>query len=254
MKILALSGSLRANSYNTAIVKTLQKLNSDVNVYEDLGTLPLFNPDLDIHSLEEDNSPKQVVDFRAKVREADVFIISTPEYAHQISGVLKNALDWLVSSDAIVAKPTVVISASTSAMGGDKAHAQLVALLKVISQNVLEKASLLVPRINKKIDEEGVITDEVLEKELIVLLNRVEAFQKLEEKLFELIFVDQEGRDLKPTKAQITKMMALCQKRGCPSYYKLQHASGLGEEYVFKNINMYSDDGKKMRRFESGLE
>jgi len=171
MKILALSGSLRTNSYNTAIIKALQRLDNNVEIYEDLGKLPLFNPDLDIHTLEEDNSPKSVVEFRAKVREADVFVISTPEYAHQISGVLKNALDWLVSSDAIVAKPTVVISASTSAMGGDKAHAQLVALLKVISQNVLEDVSLIVSRVNKKIDKGGTIIDDVLINELNHLLD-----------------------------------------------------------------------------------
>ena len=173
MKILALSGSLRGNSYNTSIVKALQKFNSNVEIYEDLGKLPLFNPDLDIHTLEEDNSPKSVVEFRAKVREADVFVISTPEYAHQIPGVLKNALDWLVSSDAIVAKPTVVISASTSAMGGDKAHAQLVALLKVISQNVLEDVSLIVSRVNKKIDDEGNIVDEGLRVALEELCLRI---------------------------------------------------------------------------------
>ena len=173
MKILALSGSLRANSYNTAIIKTLQHLDSRVEVYEGLGNLPLFNSDLDNHTLEEDNSPPLVVDFRAKVREADVFIVSTPEYAHQIPGVLKNALDWLVSSDAIVAKPTVVISASTSAMGGDKAHSQLVALLKVISQNVLEEASLVVSKVNKKIDEDSVVVDKELLMNLKVLLNEI---------------------------------------------------------------------------------
>jgi len=173
MKILTLSGSLRTNSYNTAIVKALQKLNTNIEVYENLGKLPPFTPDLDIHTLEEDNSPKEVVEFRVKVREADLFIISTPEYAHQIPGVLKNALDWLVSSDAIVAKPTVVISASTSAMGGDKAHTQLVALLKVISQNVLEDASLIVAMVNKKIDEEGKIIDTNLMLDLKKLLLKV---------------------------------------------------------------------------------
>ena len=171
MKILALSGSLRANSYNTSIVKYLQTLSKNVEVYEDLGKLPLFNPDLDMHTLEEDNSPKSVVEFRAKVREADVFVISTPEYAHQIPGVLKNALDWLVSSDAIVDKPTVVISASTSAMGGDKAHAQLVSLLKVIFQNVLEDSSLIVAKVNKKIEKDGTIIDDALINELNHLLD-----------------------------------------------------------------------------------
>ena len=182
MKILALSGSLRANSYNSAIVEALHKLDNDVEVYENLGKLPFFNPDLDIHTLDEDNSPKEVVNFREKVRQADVFVISTPEYAHQVSGVLKNALDWLVSSDAIVEKPTVVISASTSAMGGDKAHIQLVALLSVISQNVLLDASLIVERVNKKIDENGKVIDEELMgslKNLLVILKRSKNENKL---------------------------------------------------------------------------
>ena len=174
MKILALSGSLRANSYNTSIVKHLQTLNKHVEIYNGLGKLPLFNPDLDIHTLEEDNSPKSVVEFRAKVREADVFVISTPEYAHQISGVLKNALDWLVSSDSIVDKPTVVISASTSAMGGDKAHTQLMALFKVISGNVLEDASLIVARVNKKIDKEGNVVDDGLKIGLERVMKSIE--------------------------------------------------------------------------------
>ena len=84
---------------------------------------------------------------------------------------MKNALDWLVSSDAIVDKPTVVISASTSAMGGDKAHAQLVSLLKVISQNVLEDSSLIVAKVNKKIDKDGTIIDDALINELNHLLD-----------------------------------------------------------------------------------
>lgn len=165
MKLLLLSGSLRKGSYSTAIVNTLARL-AEGSVVQDISVLPFFNPDLDKHTLELDSSPKEVVAFRKRVREADIFVICTPEYAHQIPGVLKNALDWLVSSDAIVNKPTVVISASTSAMGGDKAHAQLVALLKVISQNVIEEDSLKVSRVNKKIDEDGKIVHESLLREL----------------------------------------------------------------------------------------
>jgi len=72
--------------------------------------------------------------------------------------------------------------------------------------------------------------------------------------LKELIFIDNEGNELVPTPEHIEKMLSLCKKRSRPSYYKLRHASGLGEEYTFKGISMYSDDGNKMRRFESGLE
>ncbi|CAA6801175.1 MAG: Unknown protein [uncultured Sulfurovum sp.] len=81
-----------------------------------------------------------------------------------------------------------------------------------------------------------------------------EALQKLEEKLFALVFVNEEQEEFKPTKEQVEKMMKLCKKRNRPSYYKLRHASGMAEEYTFKAVNMYSNDGKKMRRFESGLE
>jgi len=69
-----------------------------------------------------------------------------------------------------------------------------------------------------------------------------------------LVFTDSKGNELLPTQEHIEKMLALCKKRSRPSYYKLRHASGLGEEYTFKGISMYTDDGKKMRRFESGID
>jgi len=72
--------------------------------------------------------------------------------------------------------------------------------------------------------------------------------------LKELIFIDNEGNELMPTQEHIEKMLALCKKRSRPSYYKLRHASGLADVYTFKGISMYTDDGKKMRRFESGIE
>lgn len=71
------------------------------------------------------------------------------------------------------------------------------------------------------------------------------------ELLSKLVFIDDQGVELFPTKEHIENMLKLCKKRSRPSYYKLRHASGLGEEYTFKGISMYSDDGKKMRRFES---
>ncbi|CAA6818154.1 MAG: Unknown protein [uncultured Sulfurovum sp.] len=80
-----------------------------------------------------------------------------------------------------------------------------------------------------------------------------EVLESLEAKLLALVFINEEKEEFKPTKEQVEKMMKLCKKRNRPSYYKLRHASGMGEEYTFKAINMYSDDGKKMRRFESDL-
>jgi len=76
----------------------------------------------------------------------------------------------------------------------------------------------------------------------------------LREKLSGLIFVHEDGHQQAPTEEEVEKMLALCKKRNRPSYYKLRHASGLSEEYTFLGVNIYSDDGKKMRRFESGLD
>ncbi len=80
-----------------------------------------------------------------------------------------------------------------------------------------------------------------------------QAVQQLEKKLLALRFITSEGEEQKPTSEQVKKMIALCQKRSSSSYYKLCHAAGVSEAYRFKGIDMYSDDGKKMRRFESGL-
>lgn len=169
MKVLAISGSLRKKSYNTALLKamkSLKKENISINMYSGLGSLPLFNADLDVHTLEEDNSPTEVVEFRKKVSIADALIISTPEYAFQLPGVLKNGLDWLVSSSVIVDKPVVIISASTSEMGGDKAHESLTNLMSVISRKIIIASSFKVPRINKKINDQGKVIDESLLEDL----------------------------------------------------------------------------------------
>ncbi|NOR56784.1 MAG: hypothetical protein GQ531_11340 [Sulfurovum sp.] len=72
-------------------------------------------------------------------------------------------------------------------------------------------------------------------------------------KLSALVFVNPTGLERKATEVEIDKMLTLCQKRNNPSYYKLRHASGLDESHTFKGIDVYTDDGKKMRRFNSGL-
>jgi len=170
MKILAISGSLRKKSYNTAIIQTLASFDSEIKIYADLGKLPFFNPDMDIPAVQNADLPFLVQEFRAQIAEADAIVISTPEYAFEIPGVLKNALDWLVSSGEIVDKPVAVISASTSAMGGDKANEVLVKLLKVLSGNLVEKAILKVSRANKKIDDDGKVIDKDLVADLQTFL------------------------------------------------------------------------------------
>ena len=96
VKILAISGSLRANSSNTSILRAIIGLVPDrvqISIYPSIGDLPHFNPELD-----DDLALQSVRDWRTQLRSADGILFCTPEYAHGIPGVLKNALDWIVSS------------------------------------------------------------------------------------------------------------------------------------------------------------
>ena len=168
-QVLAISGSLREGSYNSAILESIKQVSHkdvEIEIYKDQAHLPLFNADLNNHNLETDHSPIMIQNLRRKIREVDAVLFSTPEYAFEIPGVLKNTLDWLVSSGELVDKPVAIISASTSPSGGAKAHEVLVALAKVLSAHVIEQASLCVNQVNKKFDELGNITDTALESEL----------------------------------------------------------------------------------------
>src|SRR5215813_2849750 len=101
MNILAVAGSLRAASINAAFCRAAARLappGISVELLPGLGTLPLFNPDL------EPDPPRPVVELRARIDAADALLIASPEYAHGIPGVMKNALDWLVSHEGFVAK------------------------------------------------------------------------------------------------------------------------------------------------------
>ncbi|WP_428739242.1 NADPH-dependent FMN reductase [Sulfurimonas sp.] len=180
MKILAISGSLRSKSYNSAIVRALKEIDENVNIYKDLGKLPFFNPDINTHTLEEDFSPALVQEFRKSIASSDAIIISTPEYAFEISGVLKNALDWLVSSAEIVNKPVAIISASTSGMGGDKANIVLMNLVKVLTGKIEKNLTLTVSMVNKKINDKGKVIDKVLIDELHTLLYNLKQVTKNE--------------------------------------------------------------------------
>jgi chromate reductase, NAD(P)H dehydrogenase (quinone) len=109
VKILAISGSLRAASMNTALLSAaiiLAPASVKMTLYQGLNALPHFNPDL-----EEANLPP-VIDFCAQLQGANGILICSPEYAHGVPGVLKNALDWVVGSGEFMKKPVTLLNAS----------------------------------------------------------------------------------------------------------------------------------------------
>ena len=129
MKIVTLSGSLRAGSINSALLQALASLAPPgmTVVATNIGLLPLFNPDL------EAALPTAVVRFHAEISAADALVIASPEYAHGVSGVFKNALDWLVGLEAFAGKPIAVLNASPRASHADAAlHETLLTMAAVV--------------------------------------------------------------------------------------------------------------------------
>lgn len=152
MKILALSGSLRSASINSALLRAAARLappEVTVTVFNGLGELPLFNPD------DEATPPSSVAIFRSQVAGADALLIASPEYAHGITGTLKNALDWLVSFEPFAYKPVAVLNASPRARHADAALREV---LKTMAAVIVEAASLTVPLLGAKLDEEGMVS------------------------------------------------------------------------------------------------
>ena len=151
MRIRAISGSLRAASSNTSLLRAVQILvppNIEIVLEEGLGGLPHFNPDL------EEAMPATVVDFRARIGAADALLISTPEYAHGVPGVLKNALDWLVSGPEFVGKPVALLNASPRST---YAQASLIETMTVMSGRIC--GSYTVSLWGKKLDADGIAAD-----------------------------------------------------------------------------------------------
>ena len=110
MKIIGISGSLRTASLSTALLNaaaTLAPRCVKLVVYDGIGNLPHFNPELD-----KEPVPLAVSDFRSQLNSSAGVVISTPEYAHGIPGALKNALDWLLASGELYEKPVALFSPS----------------------------------------------------------------------------------------------------------------------------------------------
>lgn len=151
MNILALSGSLRSASINSVFCRAAARLAQPpvkVQVFTGLGHLPLFNPDL------EDDPPQAVLEFRAAIATCSALLIASPEYAHGISGVMKNALDWLVSFPSFVNKPVALVNTSPRAR---HAHDALAEVLRTMSASLIPTASISLPLLGAGLSEDQMV-------------------------------------------------------------------------------------------------
>jgi len=112
-----------------------------LNFYPSVGELPIFSPDR-----EGENTPQKVTEFVTEIEAADGVIISSPEYVHAIPGGLKNAIDWLVSGDAIIDKPIFLVHASHR---GEDMLRSLRLVLGTVSANFNEDLFLRFPLLSK---------------------------------------------------------------------------------------------------------
>lgn len=164
MRVLAVSGSLRAQSLNTLLLKEAARLappGMAISGWERLDDLPHFSPERDT-----DPPPVPVAELRDLILTADALLICTPEYIHAMPAVLKNLLEWVVSSSACVGKPAAAWSVSPSFEGGARAQASLVHTLEVMSARVVHEASRCVTLAPSGMDAEGRLRDPAQELSL----------------------------------------------------------------------------------------
>ncbi|HVS99909.1 MAG TPA: NAD(P)H-dependent oxidoreductase [Solirubrobacterales bacterium] len=141
MRVLGISGSLRRDSYNTALLRAAaERLPDGVEfvAFERLAEIPIYDADLE----ETGETPRAVAALREAMREADAVLVSTPEYNHSIPGGLKNALDWAsrpAGESALTGTPAAVIGASTGMFGAVWAQAETRKVLGALGGRVLER-------------------------------------------------------------------------------------------------------------------
>jgi chromate reductase len=164
IKLLGISGSLRKASTNTALVRAAAEVAGDVDFTMADIDLPLFNEDV-----EAAGYPAKVEAFVAAIRATDAIVISGPEYNKNISGVLKNALDWQsrFSPGPLTGKPVAIISATAGRAGGELTQFSLRHCLTPFGANVMQQPQLHIGgNFDEAVFKDGALTDEKAKQKL----------------------------------------------------------------------------------------
>lgn len=172
LRVLAIAGSLRKQSFNRALVRAAIELApAGMTIEEaDISTIPPYDEDVRAKGL-----PPAVEALREKVRAADAILIATPEYNFSVPGVLKNAIDWVSRppSQPFADKPLAIMGASGGLSGTMRAQYHLRQIAVFLDLHVVNKPEVFVRSAAEKIDAEGKLHDEPTRKvigELLVSL------------------------------------------------------------------------------------
>jgi chromate reductase len=166
MRILGISGSLRADSFNTSLLRAAAEVlpeGAELELWDGLKAVPPYDQDDDVQP-----APAAVAGLREAIADADAVLFATPEYNSSIPGVLKNALDWVsrpLATNALRNKPVAVIGASTGAFGAVWSQAELRKVLAAVGARVLE-GDLAVGHAPSRFDEAGRLIEEDVREQL----------------------------------------------------------------------------------------
>lgn len=157
IKTSFLVGSIREGSYNAMVAKHMQKRYADKLDIEILNIdIPHYNEDLDV----DGKRPDSVEVFNRKILEADAVFMITPEYNHALSGILKNAIDWVSRTPGLKGKPGLIASASMGGTAGARGYNSLQEILDAMPMYLLPGFDILIGSVHEKFDQNGNLTDE----------------------------------------------------------------------------------------------
>jgi chromate reductase len=170
LQVLGIAGSLRAGSYNRALLRAAQEIapeGVEITTF-DLAPIPPYNADVERQEL-----PKPVAALKTAIRDADALLIATPEYNRSMPGLLKNALDWASrppTDSPLNGKPVAIMGVSTGSYGTVRAQGHLRRVCLATNMLPLNRPELYVARAEGEFDVSGELVDEATRRRVAKLL------------------------------------------------------------------------------------
>lgn len=163
VRVLGLCGSLRKGSYNRMALRAAEEVQPDgmtLRVH-DLADIPFYNADV-----EKEGWPAPVKALRDEAAAAHALLFATPEYNHSMTGILKNAIDWMSRppQQPLDGKPCAMFGASTSLMGTVRSQLHLRHVCIFTNMHPVNKPEVMITSADKKFDADGRLTDEPTRK------------------------------------------------------------------------------------------